>query len=211
MIAAAAQFHHGITPDLIGTIESEAQRLNRFVANLLDMARVEAGALDLRLPDRDGLSVISLLRARADLVILVVSARDAVDERVSALDLGAATAPKIVRRRDLSIGLDRRTVTRGAEELHVTRKEHDVLGVLSRYIGRVVMHERLLSACWGADEDARVEYLRVVVRNLRQNLKAPEPVGSVIADELGVGYRLRRSVMVNAPLCCGLIRRRRLR
>jgi two-component system sensor histidine kinase KdpD len=47
VIAAAAQLHHGATPELIGTIESEAARLNRFVANLLDMARVEAGALRL--------------------------------------------------------------------------------------------------------------------------------------------------------------------
>ncbi|VVT14709.1 Histidine kinase [Sphingomonas sp. EC-HK361] len=47
VIAAAAQLHHGATPDLIGTIESEAARLSRFVANLLDMARVEAGALKL--------------------------------------------------------------------------------------------------------------------------------------------------------------------
>ncbi|MEH3100677.1 sensor histidine kinase KdpD [Sphingomonas adhaesiva] len=49
VIAAAAQLRHGATPDLIGTIESEAQRLNRFVANLLDMARVEAGALKLNI------------------------------------------------------------------------------------------------------------------------------------------------------------------
>ena len=48
VIAAAAQLHHGATPELIGTIESEAARLSRFVANLLDMARVEAGALTLR-------------------------------------------------------------------------------------------------------------------------------------------------------------------
>ncbi|KQM32173.1 histidine kinase [Sphingomonas sp. Leaf10] len=53
VIAAAAQLHHGATPDLIGTIESEAQRLNRFVANLLDMARVEAGALKLRIEATD--------------------------------------------------------------------------------------------------------------------------------------------------------------
>ncbi|GGB19347.1 two-component sensor histidine kinase [Sphingomonas metalli] len=48
VIAAAAQLRHGATPALIGTIESEAARLNRFVSNLLDMARVEAGALRLR-------------------------------------------------------------------------------------------------------------------------------------------------------------------
>ncbi|SEK87884.1 two-component system, OmpR family, sensor histidine kinase KdpD [Sphingomonas palmae] len=53
VIAAAAQLHHDATPELIGTIESEAQRLNRFVANLLDMARVEAGALRLRVEPID--------------------------------------------------------------------------------------------------------------------------------------------------------------
>ena len=47
VIAAAAQLHHGATPELIATIEGEAARLHRFVANLLDMARVEAGALKL--------------------------------------------------------------------------------------------------------------------------------------------------------------------
>ena len=53
VIGAAAQLHHGVTPELIGTIEGEAQRLNRFVANLLDMARVEAGALKLRIEATD--------------------------------------------------------------------------------------------------------------------------------------------------------------
>ncbi|WP_085809334.1 sensor histidine kinase KdpD [Sphingomonas sp. TZW2008] len=53
VIAAAAQLHHGATPELIGTIEGEAQRLNRFVANLLDMARVEAGALKLNVEATD--------------------------------------------------------------------------------------------------------------------------------------------------------------
>ncbi|WP_332819682.1 sensor histidine kinase KdpD [Sphingopyxis sp.] len=48
VMAAAAELHHGVTPDLIATIEAEAARLNRFVANLLDMARVEAGALNLK-------------------------------------------------------------------------------------------------------------------------------------------------------------------
>jgi two-component system, OmpR family, KDP operon response regulator KdpE len=174
--------------------------------------------LDLGLPDRDGLSLIPLLRAKTEAVVLVVSARDAVDEKVSALDLGAddyvtkpfdtdellarlrvalrhrggsGTAPAIVTRGDLSIDLDQRLVTRGGAEVHLTRKEHDVLGVLARHLGRVVTHQRLLSACWGAEEEPRVEYLRIVIRNLRQKLEAPGPVGSVISNELGVGYRLR--------------------
>ncbi len=174
--------------------------------------------LDLGLPDRDGLSIIPLLRKAGNAVILVVSARDAVDEKVAALDLGANdyvskpfdtdellarlrvalrhqgtsdVAPKIVRRGELSIDFDRRIVHRGTEEVHLTRKEYDVLALLARHIGRVVTHDRVLAACWAGDEEPRVEYLRIVIRNLRQKLEAPEPVGSVIANELGVGYRLR--------------------
>lgn len=178
----------------------------------------DAVLLDLGLPDRDGLSLIPLLHAQGEAAILVVSARDTVDEKVAALDLGAVdfvtkpfdtdellarlraalrhlgqgdSAPQVVHRGDLSIDLDRRTVFRGGEEVHLTRKEHDVLAVLARHIGRVVTHDRVLAAAWGGDEDRRVEYLRIVVRNLRQKLEAPGPVGSVIANELGVGYRLR--------------------
>jgi two-component system sensor histidine kinase KdpD len=53
VIAAAAQLHDGATPQLVATIESEAARLHRFVANLLDMARVEAGALTLAVEATD--------------------------------------------------------------------------------------------------------------------------------------------------------------
>lgn len=178
----------------------------------------EAVLLDLGLPDRDGLSIIPLLRASGEAVLLVVSARDAVEEKVTALDLGAddyvtkpfdteellarlrvalrhragaETMPTIVRRGDLAIDLDRRAVTRGGEDVHLTRKEHDVLAVLTRHLGRVVTHQRLLTSCWGGEEEPRVEYLRIVIRNLRQKLEAPQPVGSVISNELGVGYRLK--------------------
>ncbi|KQR84652.1 response regulator transcription factor [Sphingomonas sp. Leaf343] len=183
-------------------------------------ARVEypsAILLDLGLPDRDGLGLIPLLLQNSDTVILVVSARDATDEKVAALDLGAhdfvskpfdtdellarlrvalrhrgvsETAPKIVRKGNVTIDLDRRLVCRGTVELHLTRKEHDVLALLARHAGRVVTHDRILAVAW-AGEDPRVEYLRIVVRNLRQKLEAPGAVGSIIANELGVGYRLR--------------------
>ena len=59
VMAAAAQLHHGATPELIATIESEATRLNRFVANLLDMARVEAGALNLKVEAVDLLDAVA--------------------------------------------------------------------------------------------------------------------------------------------------------
>lgn len=177
----------------------------------------DAVLLDLGLPDRDGLSLIPLLRG-TERVVLVVSAREATEEKVAALDLGAddyvtkpfdseellarlrvalrhrraaETAPSVVKTGDLAIDLDRRMVTRGGEEQHLTRKEYDVLAVLARHPGRVVTHDKIIDAAWGGDEDPRIDYLRIVVRNLRQKLEAPQPVGSVIANELGVGYRLR--------------------
>lgn len=180
--------------------------------------RPDAILLDLGLPDRDGLGLVPLLRAGGDAVILVVSARDATEEKVAALDLGAddyVTKPfdtdellarvrvalrhrdtsgkpqHVIRRGDLTIDLDRRIVCRGDEELHLTRKEYDVLAVLARHIGRVVTHERIIRAAWTGDDDSRIEYLRIVVRNLRQKIEPAGQVGSVIANELGVGYRLR--------------------
>ena len=179
--------------------------------------RPDATLLDLGLPDRDGLGLVPLLRAAGG-VLLVVSARDATEEKVAALDLGAddyvtkpfdteellarlrvalrhrgaaAPSPQVVRRGDLTIDLDRRTVHRDARELHLTRKEFEVLAVLARHVGRVITHDRIIAAAWSRDEDPRIEYLRIVIRNLRQKVEDPAPVGSVIANELGVGYRLR--------------------
>lgn len=173
--------------------------------------------LDLGLPDRDGLELVPLIRKYGDTVILVISARDATDQKVAALDLGAEdyvtkpfdseellarlrvalrhrgisdTAPKVIRKGALEIDLDRRMVRREGREAHLTRKEHDVLAVLAGNVGRVVTHQRILAAAWTGEEEPRVEYLRIVIRNLRQKIEAPGAVGSVIANELGVGYRL---------------------
>jgi two-component system KDP operon response regulator KdpE len=177
----------------------------------------DAVLLDLGLPDRDGLELVPLIRKAGDAVILVVSARDATDQKVAALDLGAEdyvtkpfdgeellarlraalrhrgigeAAASVIRRDGLEIDLDQRLVRRGGEAFHLTRKEHDVLAVLARHPGRVVTHQRILAAAWGGDDDPRVEYLRIVIRNLRLKLEEPSATGSVIANELGVGYRL---------------------
>lgn len=173
--------------------------------------------LDLGLPDRDGLELVPLIRKQQDVIVLVVSARDATDQKVAALDLGAVdyvtkpfdgeellarlrvalrhrgiseTAPQVIRKGALEIDLAQRLVRRDGAESHLTRKEHDVLAVLAGNVGRVVTHERILAAAWGGEDDRRVEYLRIVIRNLRQKIEAPGAVGSVIANELGVGYRL---------------------
>ncbi|MBW6523555.1 response regulator transcription factor [Sphingomonas sp. RHCKR47] len=182
------------------------------------VAQPVAVLLDLGLPDRDGLGLIPLLRANGERAVIVVSAREATHEKVAALDLGAEDyvtkpfdtdellarlraalrhraaaepVPEIVQRGDLAIDLHHRVVRRAGEDVHLTRKEYDVLAILARNIGRVLTHDRIIAAAWRGEEDPRIDYLRIVIRNLRQKLEAPAPVGSVIANELGVGYRLR--------------------
>lgn len=180
-------------------------------------ARPAAVLLDLGLPDRDGLELITPLKKDCDLVILVVSAREDTEEKVAALDLGAddyvtkpfdaeellarlrvalrnhgraSAPPRVIKASEFVIDLERRVVCRDAEELHLTRKEHDVLSMLAATPGRVVTHQRILEAAWPHDDDRPIENLRIVIRNLRQKLEGPGAVGSVIANELGIGYRL---------------------
>ena len=207
---------------LRNTLERAGHQVIEAVDGATALSRVaadkpDAVLLDLGLPDRDGLELVPLIKKQGDTIILVVSAREATDQKVAALDLGAEdyvtkpfdgeellarlrvalrhrgvaqTAPRIIRKGDLEVDLDQRIARRAGGEAHLTRKEHDVLAILAASAGRVVTHQRILAAVWGWGEDSRVEYLRIVIRNLRQKLEEPGAIGSVIANELGVGYRL---------------------
>ena len=186
--------------------------------SLADVIRPELVLLDLGLPDRDGLELIQLFRARANPAIIVVSARQKTDEKVAALDLGAddyltkpfdseellARVRTALRRRatgeggatvveagDVRIDLERRRVTRAGEDVHLAPKEYGVLAELARRPDRVIGHADLLRTVWGPAHTNRVDYLRIVVRNLRQKLEAKPANPSLILTELGVGYRLQ--------------------
>ncbi|RVT93265.1 response regulator [Sphingomonas crocodyli] len=179
--------------------------------------RPDAVLLDLGLPDRDGLEIVQLLKKASPAPILVLSARDSTDHKVAALDLGAddyVTKPfdseevlarlrvslrhrlqaegaePVVRAGDLVIDLADRRIMRGEEEIHLTRKEYEVLRILAASPGRVVTHQRALEAAWPREYDRRIDYLRIVVRNLRQKLEVDPARPSLIVNELGVGYRL---------------------
>jgi two-component system KDP operon response regulator KdpE len=184
---------------------------------LVGRSEPDAILLDLGLPDRDGLEIIQLLRQRTPAPILVVSAREATDQKVAALDLGAddyVTKPfdsdevlarlraalrnklivqgasPTVRAGTLAIDLTNREVTRDGEEVHLTRKEFAVLQQLAQHPGRVVTHQKVMEATWPHEADRRVDYLRIVVRNLRQKLEQDPARPQLIINELGVGYRL---------------------
>ena len=175
----------------------------------------DAVLLDLGLPGRDGLELVPVIAREPAVALLVVSARDATEDKVAALDLGAddyvtkpfdsedllarlrvalrrsdAGSAGPVRAGEVTIDLSAHLVDRAGVEVHLTRKEYDVLALLAEHAGRVVTHKLILQRVWGG-HDPKVEYLRIVVRNLRQKLEAPGEVGSLIGNEQGIGYRLR--------------------
>ncbi len=174
----------------------------------------DAVLLDLGLPGRDGLELVPVIARTPGIALLVVSARDTTEDKVAALDLGAddyvtkpfdseellarlrvalrrseAKGGGVVRAGEVTIDPAAHRVERAGAEVHLTRKEYEVLTLLADHAGRVVTHKLILQRVWGG-HDPKVEYLRIVIRNLRQKLEAPHPVGSLIANEQGIGYRL---------------------
>lgn len=177
--------------------------------------------LDLGLPDRDGLDLISELRKSSSQTappIIVLSARDDECSKVEALDCGAddylskpfGVAELMARLRaalrhafqaqgelpvfisgDLSVDLVRCRVTRGGCEVKLSPKEFELLSHLVLHAGKVLTHRHLLRNVWGPAQIEKVQYLRVFIRSLRQKLE-PDPTRPThILTEPGVGYRLQ--------------------
>jgi two-component system KDP operon response regulator KdpE len=186
----------------------------------LEASHPDVVLLDLGLPDRDGLELVPLIKQRSDATLLIVSARDATEQKVTALDLGAddyVTKPfdteellarvrtalrhrmtvqgaqAVVTTGDVEIDLVNRRIAKAGTEIRLTPKEYGIVAELAKFPGRVITHQQLLSSVWPNDYERHIEYLRVVIRNLRQKLESDLSRPEIIVNELGVGYRLMGS------------------
>ena len=174
--------------------------------------------VDLGLPDRDGLSVITSVRTWSNIPILVLSGRTDSSFKIEALHNGAddyitkpfdveelfARIKAVSRRReekielrtimigDLEIDFTRRAITRthGTEPVpHLTATEWKVLEVLVINRGSLVTKRKILDAAWGPNYAEENGSLRLFISQLRQKLEPNPKNPTYLLTELGMGYR----------------------
>jgi len=173
--------------------------------------------LDLGLPDFDGIEVTRRLREWSQTPIIILSVREAENDKIAALDAGAddyLTKPfgtgelmarmRVAMRRlankfdepviqvdDLKMDLSRRLVTVNEQEISLTPTEYDILRLLMQNAGKVLTHRQLLRQVWGTAYENEMHLLRVNISNLRRKIETDPARPHYLVTESGVGYRLR--------------------
>jgi DNA-binding response OmpR family regulator len=170
--------------------------------------------LDLMLPEIPGLEVARRLRTSRDVAIIMLTARDGVDERVAGLDTGAddyltkpfafkelmARVRAVLRRRhknidrvlefeDIRLDRDERLVTRGERTIELTPREFELLELFLTHPRQVLTRDAILARIWGYDYEGDDNVIEVFVRHLREKLGDIPP--RVLQTVRGVGYVLR--------------------
>jgi two-component system, OmpR family, response regulator MprA len=178
----------------------------------------DAIVLDLQLPDIDGLEICRRIRRSGDSTpILMLTARDAVNDRVAGLDVGAddylvkpfdlaellARLRALLRRHnlvegdgavlrfeDLSLNPQTREVHRGGRSVELTKIEFDLLELFLHHPRQVLTRDQILDLVWGYNFDSGTNSLAVYIGYLRRKLEEASEV-RLIQTVRGVGYALR--------------------
>src|SRR5262249_62112762 len=104
----------------------------------------------------------------------------------------AADKDPLVRTGPLAIDLVSRAVTLDGRRITLTRKEYRLLHLLASHLGLVMTHNQLIKDTWGNSSPDNIQYLRTLVRKLRQKLEVDPSQPKLLMSESGVGYRLER-------------------
>ena len=185
----------------------------------LAMSRREQPALivlDLMLPGMDGLDVCRTLRRESDVPIIMLTARSEETDRLIGLELGAddyitkpfsprelvarvrallrrvkgeVYKPGILRAGDLVIDSDSHKVTRGDENIHLTRFEFNLLWILARQPGQIFSRAQLLEKLHGVTFDGYDRSVDAHIKNLRRKLEVEPAEPEYILTVYGIGYR----------------------
>jgi two-component system KDP operon response regulator KdpE len=183
--------------------------------------------LDMNMPGLGGVETCRLIRAGSEIAIIMLTVRDTEADKVEALDAGAddyvtkpfrtqellariraalrrAPSARASEIQHLTLGtmevdFEARRVRAGQRDVRLTPKELDVLRYLALHAGKVVPHRELLQAVWGPDYGDEVDYLRVIVNQLRKKIEAEPSRPVFLLTEPWVGYRLQLSASTPDP------------
>src|ERR1700688_4322518 len=174
--------------------------------------------LDLALPDLHGTEVLERLRSWSNVPVIILSVVSSEDEKVRLLQAGAddyvvkpfgmaellarseaalrryfksATENPVVVAGPLAVDLVGRTVSLNNSQIRLTRKEYRLLHILATHVGLVVTHDQLLKEIWTGNQRDNIQYLRILVRKLRQKIETDPNHPRLLLTESGVGYRLQ--------------------
>ena len=174
--------------------------------------------LDLNLPDLHGSEVLERIRSWSNVPVIILSVVSSEDEKVRLLQAGAddyvvkpfgmaellargeaalrryfksATENPVVVAGPLSVDLVTRTVSLNKQPIRLTRKEYRLLHILATHVGLVVTHDQLLKDIWSGNQRDNIQYLRILVRKLRQKIETDPNHPRLLVTESGVGYRLQ--------------------
>jgi two-component system, OmpR family, KDP operon response regulator KdpE len=180
--------------------------------------------LDPALPDMSGIEVLQTIRSWSNAPVIVTSVEADEDHKVHFLRTGAddymvkpfwiaelvarcevalrhyrkaVDNDPVVRTGLLTIDLVSRAVTLGSRHVTLTRQEYRLLHLLVSHLGVVITHNQLIKGIWGDASPENVQYLRSLVRKLRQKIEADPSQPKLLISESGVGYRLERSRVVD--------------
>jgi len=174
--------------------------------------RYDCVIVDRMLPDGDGLAIVDdRWRAESGVPVLVLTARDAIRDRVDGIERGAddyltkpfamaellarvrmlarrrdSIAPAVIRVGEVEVDPGRRELRRGGVVLSTTAKEFAVIELLAGRPGEVVTREEITERCWDRLTEPMSNAVDVIVSQLRRKLGEPSPIRTV----RGVGYSL---------------------
>jgi DNA-binding response OmpR family regulator len=194
----------GFAADLVSSAEA--------AKSALDSEAFDLVIADIGLPRQDGLQLVRSLRNRGQIVpVLILTARDGLEDRVTALDLGAddyltkpfqvpellARCRALIRRAnsvasarisfgDLELDTTRKSVTAGGKALELSQREWAILECLILNAGHIVSKNKLVSAIVDWSEDLTLNAVEVYVSRLRAKLGG----AAVISTVRGMGYRI---------------------
>jgi two-component system, OmpR family, KDP operon response regulator KdpE len=180
--------------------------------------------LDLGLPDLHGSEVLERIRSWSNVPIIILSVVSSEEEKVRLLQAGAddyvvkpfgmaellargeaalrryfksVTENPVVTAGPLSVDLVTRTVSLNDNRISLTRKEYRLLHILAIHVGLVVTHDQLLKEIWTGNQRDNIQYLRILVRKLRQKIETNPDQPRLLVTESGVGYRLQNRLELN--------------